>query len=220
VREQVLDGNGDQMNTETLNAIHNAVEKMRHSTLHNYIVPGLTSHLIGGDDKHGRVRLFHAERETREFITPHSHRFDFTCVVLRGSVRNTIFGPGTNCDEAYLRSTINQVCGMNGLNNYTHIRDKEPSYWSSFTYTYEAGDTYSMTHDEIHSIKFDRGTRVLFFEGPQVSITSSMIEPWENGKVVPTFKTEPWMFEKNTSEEAMSDLMAESQLMGLYDRRT
>ena len=208
------------MNTETLNAIHNAVEKMRHSTLHNYIVPGLTSHLIGGDDKHGRVRLFHAERETREFITPHSHRFDFTCVVLRGEVTNTIFEPGTPCDEQYVMSTINQVCGANGLNEYVHTRDKEPSRWRAIEYIYGTGDTYSMTHDQIHSIKFARGTRVLFFEGPQLSITSSMIEPWENGKVVPTFKTEPWMFEKNTSEEAMSDLMAESQLMGLYDRRT
>jgi hypothetical protein len=208
------------MNTETLNAIHNAVEKMRHSTLHNYIVPGLTSHLIGGDDKHGRVRLFHAERETREFITPHSHRFDFTCVVLRGFVRNTIFEKGTACDEKYLGSTINQVCGLNGLNEYIHTRDDEPSNWHAIEFEFFAGDTYSMTHDQIHSIKFDRGTRVLFFEGPQLSLTSRMIEPWENGKVIPTFKTEPWMFEKNTSEEAMSDLIAESQLMGLYDRRT
>jgi hypothetical protein len=70
-------------------------------------------------------------------------------------------------------------------------------FWKRKPYTYMAGDTYSMGYEEIHSIRFDRGTKVLFFEGPQVTNLSWMIEPWVNGKCVPTFRTEDWMFEKS-----------------------
>lgn len=175
--------------------IERAIGPMRNNTLHNYIVPGLTSHLIGGA-AHGLVRLFHAERETLEFITPHSHRFDFTCLVLNGNVANTIFSVGTVHDELWVQSEINQVCGKDGLNDYVHKRETEPTFWRSETKQWHMGDTYSMKHTEIHSIKFSRNAKVLFFEGPQITTTSHMIEPWSNGKVIPTFRTEPWMFEK------------------------
>lgn len=178
-----------------LQALMDAIEPMYNNTLHNYIVPGLTSHLIGGP-KHGLVRLFESERATMEFITPHSHRFDFTCLVLRGDVANTIFQIGGPYDELWCHSEINQVCGKDGLNDYVHTREEEPTQWHSRTDRYTTGDTYGMKYGEIHSIKFTRGTKVLFFEGPQQTVTSRMIEPWENGAVVPTFRTEPWMFQK------------------------
>jgi hypothetical protein len=179
-----------------LNEIEAAIAPMLNNSLRNYIVPGLTSSLVGGNGK-GLVRLFQANRDTLEFITPHSHRFDFTCVVLYGDVMNTIFRSGSGYDERWCYSTINQVCGENGLNEYVHIRDDKPSTWRAEAKSYSTGDTYSMKHTEIHSIKFGRNTRVLFFEGPQLTPTSHMIEPWENGKVIPTFRTEPWMFEKS-----------------------
>lgn len=178
-----------------LEIISKAIEPMRNNTLRNYIVPGLTSHLIGGP-KAGLVRLFHAERETLEFITPHSHRFDFTCLVLNGDVANTIFRPGYTYDEEWCLSTINQVCGKDGLNDYQHIREEKPSFWRGETLKYTTGDTYSMKHLEIHSIKFSKDTRVLFFESPQLTVTSQMIEPWVDGRCIPTFKTESWMFER------------------------
>jgi hypothetical protein len=189
------------MDKETLEILTKAIEPMRNNTLRNYIVPGLTSHLIGGP-KAGLVRLFHSERETREFITPHSHRFDFTCLVLNGDVVNTLFRQGYSYDDAWCLSTINQVCGKDGLNEYQHLREDKPSNWRTEVKAYTTGDTYSMKHTEIHSIKFGKDTRVLFFESPQLTLTSQMIEPWENGKVIPTFRTEPWMFEKVTPDDA------------------
>lgn len=179
-----------------LKAIREAVEPMLHSRLQNYIVPGLTSQLVGGSE-YGKVRLFQTDRQARDFVTPHSHRFDFTCLVLSGTVRNTLFlggGPGV---DLWCVSTIGQVCGKDGLLEYVHTREAEPTAWAQETYTYAEGDAYSMRHTEIHSIQFDRGTQVLFFEGPQIIDHSRMLEPWVDGKVIPTFKTESWMFERD-----------------------
>ena len=50
-------------------------DKLKHSPIHNYILPGLTSWVLKpAGDGHGMIRMFEASRETQEFITPHSHR--------------------------------------------------------------------------------------------------------------------------------------------------
>jgi hypothetical protein len=108
---------------------------MRHSRLGNYIVPGLTSHLVGGAE-FGKVRVFSTERSARDFITPHSHRFDFTSLVLSGTVHNTLYIKSAANAEAWCLSTIGQVCGENGLLEYVHTRDPGPSNWHHETYTY------------------------------------------------------------------------------------
>ena len=50
--------------------IWDAVKHMRSNRLKNYIAPGLHSSLVGAaGGNHGRVRLFEAERDTRDIIT-------------------------------------------------------------------------------------------------------------------------------------------------------
>jgi hypothetical protein len=169
-----------------------AVGPMLNNRLRNYIVPGLSSYLVGGA-AHGKVRMFHAERTTRDMITPHSHRFDFTCLVLQGHVRNNVYWPHSGGD-AWCLSTIQQVCGEGGVLSYTHVREDKATRFECITKEYGPGDVYSMACHEIHSIEFYRGSKVLFFEGPQIWETSQMIEPWVDGRVVPTFRTEDWMF--------------------------
>lgn len=183
--------------TSALRAILDAIAPMRNNRLQNYIVPGLTSYLIGDGDKFGRVRLFSIDRQSRDFITPHSHRFDFTCLVLEGRAHNGVFQP--HGVDQWCLSKIDQVCGKKGLREYTHTRDIAPSHWTEEVTSYGPGCTYSMDADQIHSIRFDRGTQVLFFEGPQLTKQSLMLEPWVDGKVVPTFKTESWMFDTETT---------------------
>lgn len=184
-----------------LDALMAGIRPLLTNRLRNYIVPGLTSYLVGNNQKSaGQVRMFFAERETLEFITPHSHRFDFTCLVLSGSVENTVFERvAAPHSEDWCLSSINQVCGTDGLNKYEHVRDPEPTRWCHLTTLYEPGQTYSMTHKQLHSIQFATDTRVLFFEGPELTSTSHMIEPWCDGKVIPTFRTEAWMFEKDAA---------------------
>ena len=171
---------------------------MRHNRLKNYIAPGLHSSLIGGGE-HGKVRLFEAERMTRDLITPHSHRFSFTSLVLYGEVTNTIYEPslpGAYDVEPFIRSTVTQVCGAGGLMEFKHTREAEPRHYRRRATTYKAGQTYLLRHDEVHSIVFEKNTKVLFFEMPQIQDWDWMLEPYVDGKLVPTFKTEPWMFGK------------------------
>lgn len=176
------------------------VEAMKCNGLANYIVAGLSSHMVGDGDLGGKVRLFSADRETRDTITPHSHRFDFACLVLNGYVLNTIYEPVSAGNAAFASewvfSTIDQVCGVDGIRKYVHERETKPKLLYPVTTRYTQYDSYYMASDQVHSIVFSKGARVLFFEGPAKTTTSRMIEPWVNGRVVPTFKTEDWMFEK------------------------
>ncbi len=173
------------------------IDKMKHSPVRNYAIPGLTSWLIGAPSKHGCVRLFECSREHHEPITPHSHRFDFECLVLAGSVRNIIWTEVATprCGDLFMES---RLVYRGGIGHYETERGTSQLYLGS-PYLYKAGDRYSMKADEIHSIYFSRGAKVLFFEGPTIADSSLILEPYVDGEVVPTFKVEPWMFKREAA---------------------
>lgn len=166
--------------------------KMAHSPVHNYILPGMTSYLIGNPSDKGTVRLFKNSREQQESVVPHSHRFDFQCWVLRGSVRNRVWMKCYSGGDIY-ESTILEYNGEMG--NYT-MKPGLVNYWKFNDETYEAGQCYHMVHHEIHSIFFSRDALVLFFEGPKVASTSIALQPVVNGITIPTLEVKPWMFQK------------------------
>jgi len=169
---------------------------MAHSPVRNYVVPGLTSWLIGQPSEHGTVRLFQSEREHQESMTPHSHRFDFQCWVLEGSVRNRLWTTGwydeRNTDQ-YRRSVLHYEGAMGKYRS----EPLDVKGWAYEEKTFGAGECYSMKAHEIHSIYFSRGCRVLFFEGPTVNGHSQVLEPWVNGEVIPTMEVKPWMFQRS-----------------------
>lgn len=170
-----------------------ALLDMVHSSIRNYAVPGLTSSLIGMPSPCGTVRLFECSRNHQESITPHSHRFDFQCWVLRGHIRNRLWEMTTSDrGDAYSKSTL-KYCGSIG--NY-EIEDGLVSNWCFTESIFDSGQCYSMKAHEVHSIYFSRGAVVLFFEGPTKTDTSIILEPFVHGSKVPTFKVEPWMFQK------------------------
>jgi hypothetical protein len=173
-----------------------AVLAMANSPIRHYIAPGLTSSLVGGPG-HGKVRLFCSERETREWVTPHSHRFDFTCLVLRGWAQNIIFTRQWGADGADLY-TAGTLKRDGDFGRYEFTPSADACAYTESAKTYNAGDVYAMTHEEIHSIRFSRDALVLFFEGPEVSDSSVVLEPWSNGRRVPTFATQPWMFARDS----------------------
>lgn len=178
--------------------IQNIVGEMANGAVRNYATAGLSSFLVGGKGKgKGRVRLFTSDRDTREWITPHSHRFDFTCAVLDGEVENTLFeftAYRTYESNSYVRGLVTPVAG--GLGKYEIKHGNTPFDYIEITTVYKEGDTYSMTADMVHSIRFSKGARVLFFEGPETRTTSAFLEPYSDGKPVRTFKTHDWMFER------------------------
>ena len=164
------------------------LEPMLHSPIHNYIVPGLTSWLVGAPSPMGTVRMFDMTRHQTHFVTPHSHRYALTCYVLVGSVVNIAYMSNVGGDYfARSRQTYKEM-GQYELEHEDNVSMKPCPV------QYDAGASYSMDADEFHSIAFDRGSKVLIFEGPKVADHSFVLEPVIKGVVVPTHRTEPWMF--------------------------
>lgn len=181
----------------------NLLRSMMHSPVHNYVIPGLTSWLIGEKSPRGVMRLFECSRNQQENITPHSHRFDFQCCVLKGRVTNRIWrhSPWGNAGDQYQQSNLvyRGACG-----EYERIVIGASTY--EYTdFVYEADQWYSMTAKEIHSIYFAKGTEVLFFEGPTITDKSLILQPVVDGDVVPTFEVKPWMFKRASGGDLPSD---------------
>ena len=175
------------------NTLYNHVKASMHSPVHNYVIPGLTSWMLG-NPKHtdkGCVRVFTMDREHEEPILPHSHRFDFQCIVLKGDVTNCIWERHPEGD-LYQRS---EVTYTGKFGKHSKI-PKDIEKYSSFYTTYSEGNSYGMTGDQFHSIYFSKGALVLFIEGKNYLSTSEVLEPVSNGEVIPLFKTEPWMFKR------------------------
>lgn len=181
------------MNREALNVLRS----MQHSTLLNYVVPGLSSSLIGGSDSSGKVRMFEASLEQDRHIVPHTHRYDFTCLVLEGSVINRVWKPSKREGaKTYMRSCM----GFGRLGDASLIPDSdsgEIERWEYSAVKYADGQWYSMKAEECHDIIFSKDAKVLFFEGPQRIAVSYVLQPIVCGEVIPTFKIEPWMFKSD-----------------------
>lgn len=165
---------------------------MKHSPIGNYGgIPGVTSWLVGMPSSLGLVRLMECSREHHEPIIPHSHRFDFNCLVLAGSVRNIIWRRDKTGD-VYHESTLTYAGKPGEYCKERGVSDR----WIATTRLYGRGEEYGMHADEVHSIFFSRGAVVLFFEGPQVTESSIILEPVVDGVVVPTFDVKPWAFKR------------------------
>lgn len=168
---------------------------MAHSPVSNYAIPGLTSWLIGQPSPTGTIRMFVCEREHQEAITPHSHRFDFQCWVLAGTVRNRVWRESHFHDQQADKFLRTPLIFAGGMGEYERGHPDVARFRYSDS-VYETGQCYSMEAAEIHSIYFSRGARVLFFEGPTTHGFSQILEPYVDNEVVPTFKVEPWMFKR------------------------
>lgn len=176
------------------------IKRMSHSHLYNCVIPGLTSSLIGMPASQGAVRLFDNERDHEESIVPHSHRYDFTALVLRGSVvqKSWTLSKSTDGD---LFTTRTLIYNNEGPGSYTMGEDIGPNRWARKVHGVSVGEWYGMKADEVHSIAFSRHARVLVFEGPQRFPSSIMLEPFVRGKTLHTGKVQPWMFEKESLSE-------------------
>ncbi len=171
-----------------LQNLSSITEKMKDQRIANYVIAGLDSYLLSK----GKVRLFKNNRNHLDYITPHSHRYDFTCLVLEGRVVNQVWIESEdNNSDLFQVSKIIQATGKFG--GFSKITDRQ-NLFRAYPQIYSAGETYEMTSHQIHSIRFDKGTKVLFFEGPEVADHSFVLEPVVDDKVIPTFKTEDYMF--------------------------
>lgn len=174
------------------------LSQMAHSSLGNYIVPGLTSWLLSAPSEKGCVRMFVSTRDQDEFITPHSHRFDFTCHVLEGEVINTMYCSPTKTEPGEVYQFGRLIYG-DEPGKHEQKYDGERALFRKVRSTYRAGAWYSMGASEIHSIRFSKGARVLFFEGPCRTNETVILLPVAYGDPVPTFRVADWMYRKDVA---------------------
>lgn len=182
----------------------NVLHRMRHSSVLNYGIPGLASYLIGGG-RHGMVRLFEADRTILERITPHSHRFDFAALVVKGRVENVRYVRAQSVKEytsvkanPYWVSFLEVERDNDGNpipGKYTQDEGYGPVSFFEKVDMHREGEWYTMKYDDLHCIHFEKGTQVLMFEGPQIDTRTTILEPFANGVRVPTLKVEDWMFQ-------------------------
>lgn len=163
----------------------------------NYVLPGLVSTLL----PKGKLRMFTASRYTEEFINPHSHRFDFACLVLRGSVWNTVYSKVPELTQkADPWACFEVTPDRGGMGKYVRQKVSGLEFYEATTKQYRAGEVYAMLDYEIHSIRFSRDAVVLFIEGPQRKEHSCVLQPVggfpDNVEDVDTFSPRPWMFQK------------------------
>lgn len=164
-----------------------AILGMAHSKIGNYILPGLESALLGA-----KTRLFINTRESIGQITPHNHRFDFQCLVLRGWVVNTLFVKDDAGEEFARKRKI--YTGIPGEYKDAHLSG--PAMFRLDKHKYQAGDWYGMKSDQFHTIEFSPDAVVLFIEGETVASSFDYLSPIVNGEVIDTMSVEPWMFKK------------------------
>lgn len=178
------------MNTDERKTILKALNQMKSDSVQNYVIPGLSSHLLNN----GMVRLLESERNHREQVTPHSHRFDLTCLVLSGCVTNTLWTK-SGFDQRTDVFMVSELHFQGKIGEFEKFEQGTVRYKPN-SQQFEAGEVYTMTHNEIHSIEFSKDCTVLFLEGPKQTNKSVLLEPVVNNEVVPTGDVLPWMFKR------------------------
>jgi hypothetical protein len=159
----------------------------------NYIIPGLESRVIE-EFEDGLIRIFIATRSQNQFITPHSHRYNLTCKVMRGGVINKIWvkTDDPSCDTFTMCKA--KYGGEPG--NYGDVQELSVDRWTSKEDYYGRGKTYYMHKNQVHSIEFIKDTVLLLNEAERDnSVPSVYLEPNIDGQTINTFNVQPWMFE-------------------------
>ena len=160
--------------------------------LHNYIIPGLTSDLLAVTAKGGKMRLFTMERDQEYEVAVHDHRYDFSCMVLKGAVKNILYS-ATPCDRA------NASHAMVPYSEHHHSVDESLAKFVKVTMSnkvYNEGEWYGMSHVDFHRIQFSKGSQVLFIEGPNRKKESNILLPYQNERICNTFLWADWMMKR------------------------
>lgn len=146
----------------------------------NHVEHGLDSTLLS----EGMFRVFTANYETQVRL-PHSHKYDFACLVLKGSVLNRTYTPIENSkykenNELHAEYCVTIQTGQ--LGDYKFNRQQRQAFQISEK-LHSEGEWYQMTSEDIHTIRFSKGAVVLFIEGPAKTDQVEVLFPYaSNGR--------------------------------------
>lgn len=173
----------------------------KHSPIDNYAgIPGLTSWLVGAGlaPNRGGTRMFTCSREHHENITPHSHRYELHCIVLKGTVTNITWELcQAHNGDPYMKSELSYR-GRPG--DYKSV-DRGQDFYRPVHQEYAEGEEYIISTFSIHSIYFSRDAEVLVFESAPKRATSFILEPVAQGEIIRTFQIPQWAFQQRKEEK-------------------
>jgi len=161
------------------------------SALENYIIPGVRSTLLAKSLDGGVVRVFDMSRDQEYDITPHDHRYDFECFVISGSVTNRRYWSASARKDDATHARLQYDYQAKALNEAS-------ANWFRAGYREEVfgiGEWYSMKSYEFHSIRFAKGSKILFIESPEIKKESYCLLPYHYGRICNTFIWRDWMME-------------------------
>jgi hypothetical protein len=177
---------------------------MQNALVPNYIAPGLNSYLLNKNDC--KVRLFEMTKNHELYVSPHNHRFDFTCCVLAGVVTHytyqevgSLFAtieearaehPTLNLDLYQINQYLTKGFGLGFEQKRLDFQ-----FFQRHENVYQVGDWYGLEARTYHSIAFSRGARVLFLEGADQHPCSYFLEPVVGTRVTPIFSVPDWMYQ-------------------------
>ena len=147
----------------------------RSTRIVNHVEHGLDSTLLSK----GLFRIFEANYETQVRL-PHSHKYNFACLVLKGSVLNRVYKPIENNKYKENNELHAEYCvaiQTGTLGDYKFNKQHRQAFEITEKLHGE-GDWYQMTHEEIHTIRFSKGALVLFIEGPAVTDQVEVLFPY------------------------------------------
>lgn len=177
-------------NAEFIKKLTQVLDTTKDNEVLNYIVPGLSSFLCSK----GNIRIFENTRRQEHFITPHDHRYDLLCLVLQGSVINHTYKPEGKFDYDQVDEYAISILRTKEQFKYTREYSDKGNFCRQ-SESYEKGDWYFISHEDIHSIVFSHTAKVLVFESAPIDKNITILEPIDKlGEVINTFVVEPWMF--------------------------
>ena len=153
--------------------------------IQHYVIPYLTSHKVQS------AEILHMEHYQHGLVAPHSHRRDLLFVVLEGVVHNELYISDDSGPEYLVRKIKYE--GHPG--KYSSDNEEVRGRFRSVRYSFNAGDRFRMLANEIHSIYFNKGAKLLRVSGPELIATSLQLIPVTDKAVrVDIAAVQPWMF--------------------------
>jgi hypothetical protein len=165
------------------------------SVVNDYTVPGVNFWELSKCPQTGLKRFgFNAEREPTRYVVPHQHLGGLQFTVLKGTAVNQRFiqpvtGGTLTClwSVSRIKNTPNGVLRLDGGSVYAMMALDEE--------VYQTGKTFKLRYDEIHTIRYNKGSVVVFTEGLHQQDAVTILEPLDSmGNPIRMHEIEPWMF--------------------------
>jgi hypothetical protein len=165
------------------------------SVANDYTVPGVNFWELSKCPQTGLKRFgFNAEREPTRYVVPHQHLGGLQFTVLAGTVVNQRFIRPVNKGTLACLWSVSRI--KNSPKGVLRLDDGPVSEMVALDEeVYAIGKEFRLLYSEIHTIRYTKGSVVVFTEGLHQQDAVTILEPLDSmGNPIRMHEIEPWMF--------------------------